>query len=110
MMQVRLVLARTMLGITEASTTRNPSPPRTRQYWSTTASLSESGPILPRCTDSNKETRRPARQYSTTAETSVSCHVSHAKLLRTAHSGIPTKETCERFRLVLLRAEKEERD
>src|SRR4029077_6512720 len=45
-MQVRLVLARTIFGITEASTTRNPSMPRTREYWSTTASLSESGPIF----------------------------------------------------------------
>jgi hypothetical protein len=46
MMHVRLVFARTMLGITDASTTRSYSTPRTRQYWSTTASLSESGPIF----------------------------------------------------------------
>ena len=32
MMQVRLVLARTILGITEASTTRSPSTPCTRKY------------------------------------------------------------------------------
>src|SRR5438876_807803 len=32
MMQVKFVLARTMLGITDASTTRSPSTPRTRQY------------------------------------------------------------------------------
>lgn len=32
MMQVKLVLARTILGITDASTTRSPSTPRTRQY------------------------------------------------------------------------------
>jgi hypothetical protein len=38
MMQVRLVFARTMLGITHASTTRKPSTLRTRQHWPTTAS------------------------------------------------------------------------
>ena len=46
MMMVALVLARTMSGMTEASTTLRPSRPWTLQYWSTTAVGSESGPHL----------------------------------------------------------------
>ena len=45
-MVVQLVLARMQSGITEASVTRSPSMPRTRQRWSTTASGSSSVPIL----------------------------------------------------------------
>ena len=45
MMQVRLMLARGMVGITDASTTRKFSTPRTRQCWSVTASGSPAGPI-----------------------------------------------------------------
>ncbi|SVD00599.1 uncharacterized protein METZ01_LOCUS353453, partial [marine metagenome] len=43
---VELVLARTTFGMTEASATRMFSSPCTRQYWSTTALLSEAGPNL----------------------------------------------------------------
>ena len=46
MMVVALVLARMTLGITDASTTRKPSMPYTRQYWSITAIESEDRPIL----------------------------------------------------------------
>src|SRR2546428_517881 len=45
-MVVALVLARITSGITEASATRRPSRPYTRQYWSTTARGSEADPIL----------------------------------------------------------------
>src|SRR5712692_5171275 len=45
-MVVALVLARITSGITEASATRRPSSPYTRQYWSTTARGSEADPIL----------------------------------------------------------------
>src|SRR5215831_5299342 len=45
-MVVALVLARMQSGITDASATRSPSSPYTRQYWSTTAIGSEAGPIL----------------------------------------------------------------
>ena len=45
-MVVAFVLARMQSGNTETSTTRNPSNPRTWQYWSKTAIGSESGPIL----------------------------------------------------------------
>src|ERR1700730_18659677 len=41
-----LVLPPTSVGITEASTTRSPCRPRTRQRWSTTAIGSLAGPIL----------------------------------------------------------------
>ena len=43
---VALVLARMQSGNTDTSTTRRFSRPLTRQYWSTTAIESESGPIL----------------------------------------------------------------
>ena len=43
---VALVLARMQSGNTDTSTTRRFSRPLTRQYWSTTAIGSESGPIL----------------------------------------------------------------
>ena len=46
MIVVELVLARTTSGMTEASTTRRPWRPCTRQYWSTTAMVSDAGPIL----------------------------------------------------------------
>src|ERR1051326_2545528 len=46
MIVVALVLERVTLGMIEASTTRNPSIPCTRQYWSTTAMGSDAGPIL----------------------------------------------------------------
>ena len=46
MMVGALVLPPTRVGITEASTTRSPCRPRTRQRWSTTAIGSLSGPIL----------------------------------------------------------------
>jgi hypothetical protein len=46
MMVGALVLPPIRLGITEASTTRRPSMPRTRHSWSTTAIGSLSGPIL----------------------------------------------------------------
>src|SRR5215470_11479194 len=45
-MVVALVLARITSGITDASATRSPSSPYTRQYWSTTARGSEAAPIL----------------------------------------------------------------
>ena len=41
-----LVLPPITVGITEASTTRSPSMPRTRHWLSTTAIASLSGPIL----------------------------------------------------------------
>ena len=43
---VALVFALITSGITEASTTRRPSRPCTRQNWSTTAIGSDAGPIL----------------------------------------------------------------
>ena len=43
---VALMLARTISGKIDASTTRSPVDPRTLQCWSTTAKGSESGPIL----------------------------------------------------------------
>ena len=43
---VTFVLARMQSGIMEASATRNPSRPCTLLYWSTTAMLSDGGPIL----------------------------------------------------------------
>ena len=46
MIVVALVLERVTLGMIEASTTRSPSIPCTRQYWSTTAMASDAGPIL----------------------------------------------------------------
>src|ERR1700675_4049653 len=46
MIVVALVLERVTLGMIEASTTRKPSIPCTRQYWSTTAMGSDPGPIL----------------------------------------------------------------
>ena len=45
MMQVRLMFARGMVGMIEASTTRRFSTPRSRQCWSTTAIGSPAGPI-----------------------------------------------------------------
>src|SRR5690348_981958 len=45
MMQVRLMLARGMAGMTDASTTRRLRMARSRQYWSTTAIASPGGPI-----------------------------------------------------------------
>src|SRR2546427_2201051 len=46
MIVVALVLERVTLGMIEASTTRKPWIPCTRQYWSTTAMGSDAGPIL----------------------------------------------------------------
>jgi len=46
MIAVALVLDRTTLGQMDRSTTRRVCSPRTRQYWSTTAIGSDSGPIL----------------------------------------------------------------
>ena len=45
-MVVTLVLARTQLGMMDASTTRSPSRPWTFPCWSTTAIGSDAGPIL----------------------------------------------------------------
>jgi hypothetical protein len=45
MMQVRLMFARGMAGMIEASTTRRFSTPRTQPYWSTTAIGLSAGPI-----------------------------------------------------------------
>ena len=45
-MVVQLVLARTQLGIMDASATRSPCIPWTRPCWSTTDIGSDAGPIL----------------------------------------------------------------